>query len=124
MQPNHGEETYSEDLVEKSLWIALSSIHAIGSQTFYQLLKTFGNPTNIFNASYSQLKEIASDAIAAKIAKGIDHDALSDSLRWLSQPDNHLIMLADAQYPRALLEITDPPALLYAIRQFSITKST
>jgi len=63
------------------LWIALSSIHGIGSQTFCQLLKTFGNPSNIFDASYSQLKEVVSDLIAAEITKGINHDALSDSLR-------------------------------------------
>jgi DNA processing protein len=79
-----------------------------------QAAKTFGNPSNIFDASYSQLKEVVSDAIAAEITKGINHDALSGSLRWLSQPDNHLVTLADNQYPKALLEITDPPAFLYA----------
>ncbi len=114
MQENRSEGAYSEELVEKSLWIALSSIHGIGSQTFCQLLKTFGNPSNIFDASYSQLKEVVSDAIAAEITKGVNHEALSDSLRWLSQPNNHLVTLADTQYPQALLEITDPPAFLYA----------
>jgi DNA processing protein len=54
MLANHCEEAYSEEFVEKSLWIALSSIHGIGSQTFCQLLKTFGNPSNIFDASYIQ----------------------------------------------------------------------
>jgi len=114
MHENHSDSAYSEALVEKSLWIALSSIHGIGSQTFCQLLRTFGNPNNIFNASYSQLKAVVSDAIAAEITKGINHDALSDSLRWISQPNNHLVTLADIQYPQALLEITGPPAFLYA----------
>jgi DNA processing protein len=52
MHENRSEETYSEEIVEKSLWISLSSIHGIGSQTFCQLLNSFGNPGNIFYASY------------------------------------------------------------------------
>jgi DNA processing protein len=55
---------------------------------------------------------VVSDAIAAEITKGINHDALSDSLYWLSQPNNHLVTLADTQYPKALLEIADPPPFL------------
>jgi DNA processing protein len=114
MHENLIEKTYSEDIAEKSLWIGLSSIHGIGSQTFCQLLHTFGNPSNIFDATYSQLKEDVLDEIAAEITKGTNHDAHSDSLRWLSQPNNHLVTLADIQYPKAPLEITDPPPFLYA----------
>jgi DNA processing protein len=32
---------------------------------------------------------------------------------WLVRPGNSLMTLADEDYPRALLEIADPPALLY-----------
>ena len=32
---------------------------------------------------------------------------------WLDQPGNSLMTLADPDYPRALLEIADPPAVLY-----------
>jgi DNA processing protein len=32
---------------------------------------------------------------------------------WLAQPGNSLMTLADDDYPRALLEIADPPAMLY-----------
>jgi len=40
--------------------------------------------------------------------------ALLDATRaWLEQPGNSLMTLADADYPRALLEIADPPAMLY-----------
>jgi DNA processing protein len=44
-----------------------------------------------------------------------NHDRHSDSDldAWLSQPGHHLIARADADYPKLLLEIPDPPAVLY-----------
>ncbi|HYN53403.1 MAG TPA: DNA-processing protein DprA [Methylotenera sp.] len=105
---------YSDEITEKSLWISLSFVHGVGAQTFFQLLKAFGSPSNIYSASGKQLKEVVSEKIAAEIIKGIDEDALADSLTWLSQANNHLVTLADPDYPKALLEITDPPPLLYA----------
>ncbi|MDO9204227.1 DNA-processing protein DprA [Methylotenera sp.] len=114
MQLSHSENTYNEELVEKSLWISLSNIHGVGSQTFCQLLKTFGNPANIYAANHIQLKEVVSDKIAAEITKGVDEEALRETLHWLSQANNHLVTLADSHYPKALLEISDPPPFLYA----------
>ena len=36
------------------------------------------------------------------------------TVAWLAQPGNHVLTLADAAYPARLLEIADPPTLLYA----------
>lgn len=105
---------YSDEIKEKSLWISLSFVQGVGAQTFCQLLQAFGSPSNIYSASGKQLKEVVSDKIAAEIIKGVDEGALIDSLAWLSQANNHLVTLADPDYPKALLEITDPPPLLYA----------
>ena len=111
---NHSGNCYNQALVEKSLWISLGSIHGIGSQTFCQLLKTFGSPSQIYAASYAQLKEVVSDSIAAAIIQGTDAVKLNDSMQWLSQTHNHLVTLADSEYPKSLLEIADPPPFLYA----------
>jgi DNA processing protein len=35
------------------------------------------------------------------------------ALEWLAAPENHLITLGDAYYPQLLLQISDPPPLLY-----------
>lgn len=106
--------SYSEDLVEKSLWISLGSVRGIGPQTFFQLLKVFGNISNIYSASLNQLKEVVVNSVASAIIQGVDHEALVDSLNWLSRSNNYLVTLADSQYPKALLEISDPPPFLYA----------
>jgi DNA processing protein len=105
---------YSADIAEKALWISLSRVHGIGAQTFCQLLKKFGNPTAIYAASTQQLKEVVSDSIASQISLGIDEAALSDALLWLCQANNHLVTLADSTYPQALLQISDPPPIIYA----------
>lgn len=109
MQTNH-----SDDISEKSLWVSLSTVHGLGAQTFCLLLKTFGNPANIFVATTKQLKEVVSDKIATAIALGVNEQAIADASHWLSYANNHIVTLADVNYPKALLEIADPPPFLYA----------
>ncbi|MGH8640456.1 MAG: DNA-processing protein DprA, partial [Burkholderiales bacterium] len=40
-------------------------------------------------------------------------DALATAASWLEDPANQVLTLADAAYPPQLLQITDPPPLLY-----------
>jgi DNA processing protein len=104
----------SEDLAEKTYWIGLSKIDGLGAQTFCDLLKVFGNPRNIYAASFQQLKAVVADHIATEISRGLSEDALAESMHWLSLENNFLVTLADSYYPKSLLEITDPPPVLYA----------
>lgn len=99
---------------ELALWVALCNIHGLGNQGVCQLLKAFGEPHSVFGASYSQLRQIVSDAIAEKISAGPVVASTEAALEWLQTDQNHLITLADPNYPKALLEISDPPPLLYA----------
>ena len=104
----------SEDLAEKTLWIGLSKIDGLDAQTFCELLKVFGNPRNIYAASFQQLKAVVADHIATEISRGVNEETLAESMRWLSLENNFLVTLADSHYPKSLLEITDPPPVLYA----------
>ena len=101
-------------LIEKSQWLSLSKIEGLGSQTFCQLLKTFGSPSEIYRKKFKELRAVVSEKIALEIGQGVDQIGLQDTLTWLAQANNHLVTLADADYPKALLEIADPPPLLYA----------
>jgi len=105
---------HNEDLAEQALWISLSRTQGLSTQTFCQLLKIFGNPRNIYAASLQQLKAVVPDSIATQIRHGIDEEVEAESIQWLSQENNYLVTLADTSYPKALLEISDPPPLLYA----------
>lgn len=78
------------------------------------LLSEFGSPDSIWGASHAQLSSIVSSEIANQIVHGIP-DNVETSIAWLQQSDkNHIITLADDAYPKSLLEITDPPPVLYA----------
>lgn len=99
---------------ELALWVALCNIHGLGNQGVCQLLKAFGEPKSVFDSSYSQLRQIVADKIAEAISAGPDLSSTESTLDWLESEQNHLITLADADYPKALLEIPDPPPLLYA----------
>lgn len=57
----------------------------------------------------AQLSARQLDAVLAEP----DAAALASVHTWLAAPGNSLMTLADADYPPALLEIPDPPALLY-----------
>ena len=101
-------------LIEKSQWLSLSKIEGLGCQTFCQLLKTFGSPSEIYRKKFKELRAVVSEKIALEIGQGVDQTGLQDTLTWLAQANNHLVTLADPDYPKALLEIADPPPLLYA----------
>ena len=100
--------------LEKLQWLSLSQIEGLGCQTFCQLLKTFGSPSEIYRKKFKELRVVVSEKIALEIGQGVDQTGLEDTLTWLAQANNHLVTLADADYPKALLEIADPPPLLYA----------
>jgi DNA processing protein len=99
---------------EVALWVALSLIKGLGSATLCQLLSRFGSPEGIFSAKQSQLSEIVDQRLASTIHQGFDASSVSTTLTWLQESQNHIITLADNAYPKHLLEITTPPAILYA----------
>lgn len=109
----HSKET-NADIEEKALWVSLNSIYGLGSQAFIQLLKAFGSPAAIYEATLSQLKEVVPEKLALEIQQGVNEQVVNDTIAWLSKENNYVVTLADPAYPKSLLEINDPPPLLYA----------
>lgn len=106
--------TEATELVsDVALWLALGQIHGLGGQGICQLLRNFGDPAAIYAAPFSQLRTVVSESVASAIIAGPDIAALAPTLEWLKQADNHLVTLADSDYPQQLLQIADPPPLLY-----------
>jgi DNA processing protein len=99
---------------EQLQWVRLSLINGIGSQTFCQLLRAFGTPSNIFSTSIKQLKTVVSEKIALAIHEQMQYETIDATRLWLNQTNNSLITLADPDYPKILLETIDPPPFLYA----------
>ena len=102
-------------LVDVSLkaWLALSLTRGLGGESARRLLKEFGSPDAVFAASITSLKSVVKSDVAAEINKGIIEDGFAPALVWLEDSVNHIVTLADKEYPQALLNISDPPLLLY-----------
>lgn len=93
-------------------WLRLTLIPGIGGETQRRLLAAFGLPDAIFAAG----RLAASGIVGGRADLLFDFDpseAVDHSLAWASQPDHHILTLADSSYPQSLLEIPDPPSVLY-----------
>lgn len=104
----------SDDLIG---WLRLDATPGVGAETARRLLGAFGLPAAIFSQTFSALSAVVSERVAAALLGVPSPQAqasVDNTIAWLAQPGNHLLTLADPAYPRALLEIPDPPILLYA----------
>ena len=93
-------------------WLRLTLIPGIGGETQRKLLAAFGLPEAIFAAGRLEVRAV----IASRADLLFDFDAseaVDRSMAWASQPGQCILTLADAAYPVALLEIADPPNVLY-----------
>ncbi len=98
---------------ELASWLALNQIPGLGNEGLRRLLQTFGAPAHIYATPARTLKQVVPPAVAETIARGWDEATLEPVARWLEDPRNSIVTLADPDYPQALLQIPDPPLLLY-----------
>ena len=98
-------------------WIRLSLTEGIGPQTARELLARFGLPEDIIGAGFPALQKCVPEKIAYALSGAAPpamQEQIDRTLAWADVEGNHVLTLADDSYPRALLSIPDPPALLYA----------
>jgi DNA processing protein len=104
-------------------WLRLTQIHGVGSETARKLLAVFGLPEQIFSASFDDLSHLIGGKLAHRILAKPDADfysLLEKTIHWCSLPQRRLLTLADTDYPSALLNIPDPPVLLYVLGNFQL----
>jgi DNA processing protein len=94
-------------------WLQLTLTPGLGAATIRGLLSRFGLPENVIAARRAELSRY----VGEEALKALDSDAVARSveraLAWLERPGHGVVTLSDAVYPRLLLEIADPPPLLY-----------
>ncbi len=98
---------------EPEAWISLDLIAGLGAESIRRLLKRFGSPAAVLGQSSAALAEHVGPKVARAICEGAAVEKLTAAMRWLGDESNHLLTLADADYPGRLLETADPPAILY-----------
>jgi DNA processing protein len=100
-------------------WLRLQLTPGVGNTGARKLLTAFGLPQSIFDASSAALEQVVSTQQSASL-KQIPGDlpALLDTTwTWLqTNPQTHRVFaLGDVDYPQSLLNMEDPPLLLYAM---------
>src|SRR5258705_5999829 len=95
-------------------WLQLTLTHGIGAASLRAMLKQFGLPQAILQRKRSELAAFAPAEALAALDSSAVREAVTRSLEWALAPGRAIITLADEGYPRSLLEIAYPPALLYA----------
>jgi DNA processing protein len=94
-------------------WLRVTLVDGLGGAGVRQLLSVFGSPQQVLDAGILDLRRHVEPAQASTLAAGGNAAAAAKTLEWLAQPGNHIVVLGDLDYPRLLLEIPDPPPLLY-----------
>ena len=95
-------------------WLQLALTPGLGPATFQCILRQFGLPQAILARKRAELASFVTPAVLAALDSEAVGQAVARSLTWAGQPGCSIVTLADEAYPRLLLEIPDPPALLYA----------
>jgi DNA processing protein len=98
---------------ETLAWLKLALVAELTPTIFRKLLAAYGTPEAICALDFGTLARNVPDATAAAIVRGPGAECLDVTLRWLEDPANNVVTFADKSYPRLLLEISDPPPLLY-----------
>ena len=95
-------------------WLQLALTPGLGPATFQRVLRQFGLPPAALAKSRAELASYTTPAVLSALDSEAVARAVERSLVWAAQPGCSIVTLADEEYPRLLLEIADPPPLLYA----------
>ncbi len=107
---------------ELGTWLRLVLTPGVGPESARRLLAAFGEPQTIFAQTETALCQVvnAKQAQALRLMPDGCTDLTQDTLDWLQAgngPGRCVLTLGDADYPAPLLDIPDPPLMLYAMGQ-------
>jgi DNA processing protein len=103
---------------ELAAWLRLLETPYVGRLSARRLLAAFGSPQTIFDAPPSAWQHLV-ETRAANALRALPEghaERVEATWAWLhADVRHHLLVLGDANYPVALLDLPDPPLLLYVI---------
>ncbi|MDW3684381.1 DNA-processing protein DprA [Cupriavidus sp. CV2] len=97
-------------------WLRLTGARGLGTGALRQLLAIFGLPHQLLAQTVSALAGVIPEQHARALLAPPDAVTMAlveRTVAWAAEPGNHVVTLADAAYPRPLLDLSDPPLVLY-----------
>ena len=106
---------------ELQAWLRLTLSPGVGNQSARRLLAALGSAEAVFETPPDRLKELVTPAQRQALCRppaGLP-DLLERTWSWLQHPAEGLchqvLTLGDPAYPADLLQLADPPLMLYAL---------
>ena len=104
-------------------WLALALTPEMGPRRMARAVAELGDAARVFAASLTELEAAGLPAKAAQfVADGRAERAAEEETKRIIQAGGFLVTRADAEYPERLLEIYDPPAVLWMRGDVSLLK--
>jgi DNA processing protein len=99
---------------QKKYWVGFNLVKGIGSARMRSLLNAFGNAENAWNAPVEALENAGISAHLAENVSKLRSGGILD-LAWenIQKKEIQVLTWDDADYPRRLKEIDQPPPVLY-----------
>ena len=102
-------------------WLALTMTPGIAARLTSRLLREFGTPDGVFHASLTALEACNLPAPAAQaIYKKQTFWRAEKEVAAIRRIGRRVVNCTEAEYPQSLLQIYDPPALLYVRGEGSV----
>jgi DNA processing protein len=112
------------DREELKAWLRLQLTPGVGMGTARKLLAQFGLPQQLYSQSYEALRQVVSETQATALLRAPEGLTvlLDQTWNWLQEDraSRRLLTLGDSLYPQSLLNIEDPPVMLYAMGAASL----
>jgi DNA processing protein len=96
-------------------WLALSHARGVGPRTLKRLVERFGDPSRVLSADAGALRAAGLDPSAVAAIRSPRLDLVDASLEWAQSGSARILVASDPDYPRALAELPDAPAVLYVL---------
>jgi len=108
--------TATSNTEELTAWLRLAQEPGLSAAQARHLLAAAGLPQHVYDLSVAALCKIVPEPLAVQLHRPPDAalaQRIEASLQWLQAPMHHVLTLADPDYPQTLLDLADPPLLLY-----------
>jgi len=100
---------------DKFYWLALKAVPGIGNVTYRRLIDHFHSPEMVFRASIQDLMEVegVGKSLAYEIKRFKGEQKILEEIKLMAKEGVSLLTIKDESYPDNLMQIYDPPPLLY-----------
>jgi DNA processing protein len=108
---------------ELAAWLRLLLTPGVGKETARKLLAAFGLPEAVFAQPLTALMTVVGPKTGQALTQVPDEleAQVERVLAWLSGgSDRHVLTLADPRFPPDLLQMADPPVMLYVLGDLTV----